>query len=240
MKYVKALLIPFILALTFSSLYASGLAGTCGDGPDASTACNLTTNLSGVFKGALMFMLQVSALVMVLAFVMVGLGYIQASDKAAQLQEAKRRLKNVVLGLLLLTVVASAAFVGVFKYIGVDAKVLDPLRILLQGHALLPSILPFAHAYAADGDPLPNPLGVNNLMAFLVLLLKLVIQWIIFPILVAAWAFTGFKYVGAQGNPQKLADAHKYLWYTFIGTVIIMLAEGLATALSGTITQLFS
>jgi NADH:ubiquinone oxidoreductase subunit 4 (subunit M) len=51
---------------------------------------------------------------------------------------------------------------------------------------------------------------------------------------------TGFKYVSAQGNPEKLTEAHKYLWYTLIGTVIIMLAQGFALALSGTISQIFS
>ena len=92
--------------------------------------------------------------------------------------------------------------------------------------------------YAAD--TIPSPVGTVNLYGFIILVIDLIMNWFIFPVIVFAWFYAGFLFVKAQGNPGELKEARGWLWWTLIGTVIILLAKGFAIALSGTITKIFS
>ena len=231
----KAFLVSLCLTISLGFVYSAGLAGTCGDGD---TACKLT-DLGPVIKGGLQFILMITGLVIILAIVRTGLSFANAGDKAQAWKEAKERLKRVVIGMILITIAVSVTgYITLLKLGGVGGDVINIISKLF-GISMV-DVLPVTHAYAQTGQ-LANPIpGASNLYDFLLLILKLFIRWFVFPALVFSWVFTGFKYVSAQGNPEKLTEAHKYLWYTLIGTVIIMLAEGFATALSGTISQFFS
>ena len=91
--------------------------------------------------------------------------------------------------------------------------------------------------YAAD---LPSPVGGVDLWGFINLIITLILQWFVFPALVFFWFYVGFLFVKAQGNPQELREAKSWLWWTLIGTVIIMLAQGFSMALQGTVAKIFS
>ena len=225
------------ILLSVTAVYGAGLAGTCGD--LGQPACTLD-GLGPVVQKGLQFILLISGLVIILAVVKTGISFAQADDKATALKEAKERLKRVVIGLILITIAASiTGYLALLQLGGVGGNVLDIVSKFFGVKAS--AFLPVTHAYAQEAGKLPNPIpGATNLYDFLALLLKLFIRWFVFPVLIFSWVFTGFKYVSAQGNPEKLTEAHKYLWYTLIGTVIIMLAEGFATAISGTISQFFS
>lgn len=84
-----------------------------------------------------------------------------------------------------------------------------------------------------------NPLGpnVNDLGTFLKLLLNFVTELAI-PIIVLMLIYTGFKFVAAQGNSDKLAEARRILLWTLIGAGIILGANAILLAIQGTVTQI--
>lgn len=84
-----------------------------------------------------------------------------------------------------------------------------------------------------------NPLGpnINDLNSFLKLLLDFVTQLAI-PLIVLALIYTGFLFISAQGNAEKLKDARKIFMWTIIGAAIILGANVLLSAISGTVDQI--
>ncbi len=85
---------------------------------------------------------------------------------------------------------------------------------------------------------LKNPLGstgdlntfLENILHALVLLLT--------PVVVIMLLYSGFLFVSARGNAEKLGEAKKALLYTLIGAAIVLGAQGIATVLSNTVTCL--
>ncbi len=203
----------------------------CGSG---TTPCTFS-DLGHVLKSALAFLLQLAIMFVVVMIVYSGIKLMTAQNKATELAEAKTRLWNVVLGVILLSLIASVStYIVMLKFLGVQDSVLQFLSSLF---AYLPQLLPIEHAYAAD--TLPNPLGVSSLYEFLKTIIVLVIRWFVFPVIIFTWLYTGFLFVAAQGSPEKLKDARGWLWWSVIGTAIIVLAEGFALSLQGTINQIF-
>ena len=64
--------------------------------------------------------------------------------------------------------------------------------------------------------------GVDSLTG----LLKLIIDEIVLPVgaslAVLAFIYAGFKYVTAQGDTTKIKEAHNALWFTAIGTAVLL------------------
>ncbi len=78
---------------------------------------------------------------------------------------------------------------------------------------------------------------MNDLGTFLKLLLNFVTELAI-PIIVLMLIYTGFKFVAAQGNSDKLAEARRILLWTLIGAGIILGANAILLAIQGTVTQI--
>ena len=95
---------------------------------------------------------------------------------------------------------------------------------------LLPPTL-FVHAQFT------NPLGDTTIYELLVDILNAVI-FILFPIIVLMIVYTGFLFVAAQGNEQKLQDARRALMFTVIGALVVLGAQALAFAICGTVQSL--
>lgn len=87
-----------------------------------------------------------------------------------------------------------------------------------------------------DGE-LQNPLSTNSITEFVAQVLD-VVAMIAFPFVVLAIIYTGFLFVKAQGNDDKLKEAKQALFYTLIGALIVLGATTLADAIQGTIDQL--
>lgn len=94
---------------------------------------------------------------------------------------------------------------------------------------------------------IPNPFkcqggsgsgGGCNLVDFI----KALINGILLPIggvvAVVAFIWTGFLFVMAQGDPTKLKTAKTALWYTVIGTAILLGAWAIANVIGNTINGL--
>ena len=91
----------------------------------------------------------------------------------------------------------------------------------------------------AEPIKIPNPFqGGDSLYA----LLKTIIEKILMPIggvlAVLAFIYSGFMYVTAQGNEEKIKKAHSALLTTAIGTAVLLGSWALASVICETIGQL--
>ena len=93
----------------------------------------------------------------------------------------------------------------------------------------------FIHIVNAGG--FPNPLRVDSLEALLTAVLNIII-YMSFPIIVLMIVYTGFLFISAQGNPQKIEAARKALIWTVIGGLIVLGAKALAVGIEATVRAL--
>ena len=110
-------------------------------------------------------------------------------------------------------------------------------RVLLCGACAVVSL---AASFAeAQGTGLNNPLNDNfsSIPAFIAGALK-ALAMIALPIISLFLVISGFLFITAQGNQQKLDTAKKNFFYVIIGALLILGAWILATLIAGTISQL--
>ncbi len=84
---------------------------------------------------------------------------------------------------------------------------------------------------------LENPLQVNSLWDFI----EAVLGWVVKIGAVVVGVFfviSGFKFVAAQGNEEKLSEAKRGFVYTVIGAVLLLGAWTLATIISSTVAEI--
>ncbi len=83
-----------------------------------------------------------------------------------------------------------------------------------------------------------NPLsGVNDIGSFIKKILDIVLT-IGIPIVALFIIYSGFLFVTARGNSEKLSDAKKTLGYTLLGAAILLGSWIIAQALGETVRQL--
>jgi hypothetical protein len=90
-----------------------------------------------------------------------------------------------------------------------------------------------------DVGKLQNPLGgtVDDLPGFIESLINIVLL-VGIPLVALAIIYSGFLFVAAQGNPEKLKDAKKAFLFTLVGAAIVLGAFVIANAIGGTIEEL--
>ena len=91
-------------------------------------------------------------------------------------------------------------------------------------------------ADSAAGPTLKNPISANNFTDLLVALLSIVVQ-VAIPVATVFIIYSGFLFVSAGGEEKKLTAAKDTLFWTVIGTAIILGAKIIVTVVSGTIKQ---
>ena len=82
-----------------------------------------------------------------------------------------------------------------------------------------------------------NPLQVQSISQFISALLKAVIA-IGVPIAILFIVLAGFKFVAAQGSPDKLSEARTNFMYVIIGIAIFIGASALAEIIMATLRQI--
>ncbi len=84
-----------------------------------------------------------------------------------------------------------------------------------------------------------NPLGnnINSIPSFVQTLLEGILQ-IGIPIVALAIIYSGFLFVFARGNSEKLSKAKDALLYTLIGAAILLGSWAIAQMISATVTGL--
>lgn len=86
-----------------------------------------------------------------------------------------------------------------------------------------------------------NPLGdkITDIPSFIEALIQIVLV-VGIPIIALAIIYTGFLFVQAQGNPEKITSAKKSLVYTLIGAVLLLGAFVIANAIGKTVEEIKS
>ncbi|MCA9352707.1 hypothetical protein KC901_00825 [Patescibacteria group bacterium] len=85
-----------------------------------------------------------------------------------------------------------------------------------------------------------NPLakgGVNDIPTLVREILKIIIT-IGVPVIALAIIYAGFKFVAAQGNPEKLKKAKDTFVYVIIGAAILLAAYAIAEAIDATVAAI--
>jgi hypothetical protein len=105
-----------------------------------------------------------------------------------------------------------------------------------------PSAVVFAQGGGVQQEDIPhitNPLGEqrNDLGALIIYIVEQVTK-IGFYVVVFFVIYAGFLYVKAQGNTEKLKEAHRAFLYTVIGAAILLGARLLAEVIDNTVNQL--
>ena len=98
------------------------------------------------------------------------------------------------------------------------------------------------HADIPPGDAsisikFDNPIKANTIGEFVEKILEIVVT-IGVPIVAIFIIYSGFLFVQARGNSEKLKEAKNTFLYTIIGAAILLGAWVLAQAIGGTIEQL--
>ena len=84
---------------------------------------------------------------------------------------------------------------------------------------------------------LKNPIKYSTFSEFAAAVTKTAVQ-VLMPFIVIAFIYSGFLFVSAQGNDTKLTDAKNILWYSIIGTFILLGSWGFAQIIEQTISTL--
>ncbi len=70
-------------------------------------------------------------------------------------------------------------------------------------------------------------------------LVKLITQWLVrlaTPIGVIVIVYAGVKFLMAKGNPEKINEAKKILWFAIIGLAMVFAATGLVSLIQSIIS----
>ncbi len=105
---------------------------------------------------------------------------------------------------------------------------------------LLLPVLSFAQTGGGGCDPgkeVCNPINAKTINEFIKKILEGAIK-IGIPIIALAIIYSGFLFVAARGNSEKLTTAKKALTYTLIGAAILLGSWAIAKLISETILAL--
>lgn len=88
----------------------------------------------------------------------------------------------------------------------------------------------------AQNSTLKNPANVPDFQSFIANFLKAIVE-ISLPILTLFIVYSGFMFVTARGNENKLGKAKENFLYVIIGAILILGAWVLATLIASTANQ---
>lgn len=83
---------------------------------------------------------------------------------------------------------------------------------------------------------LPNPLCVSSVSDLLYLAVDIA-TYIGVVLAVVFLIYAGFKYIAAQGNSEKIKDAHHFLLAVVIGIAILIGASAIVNVIENTLTS---
>lgn len=97
------------------------------------------------------------------------------------------------------------------------------------------TVVSFAPAFVSA--QITNPLAFDTLEDFFVALLDVIII-IATPIVVVMIVYSGFLFVTAAGNVEKLGRAKKTFIYALLGALILLGAQAISLGIEGTVDEL--
>lgn len=203
-----------------------------------STSCGETLNDCttekglGRLKDLFMWVLVFSAITLIVMipgyFVAIAIKRMFIGESSEVLKEYRSKITSAIISFAVL-----AGAVGILYWLmvslGLSPWVRKPFTPILSME-LIP------HAYAQTGEYLSSPIeGTDSLYDFFLLLVRAAVRWFIYPGIIAIWIYTGFSYVAAQGNPEKIIKSHKWLFIAVAATVVTFLSEAFVFAIRDTV-----
>jgi hypothetical protein len=152
------------IVLLFGSAHvvtAQSVAPLSGDSVcGGTTPCNIKGDIGNVIRNALAFFIKLAVLFMIVMFMWTGVMLAISQDKAVALKEAKGKLARVVIGIVLVTVIASVGtYLALLQFAGVNMNILQFIGSLF---AFVPGVFAM-HAYAQESASLlPNAPGSRS------------------------------------------------------------------------------
>lgn len=250
--YKKQYLIPLLLVFVFvmvpvTLLYAQGngtsISGDEICGASSSTKCTLN-HLKTITSKVLTFVigigLPLTIIFITYRFVMAWFALQQGNANAYK--EALAKSRDAAIGFFLIVALAGGLLFALLKFLGVKGSFLESLPFLSD---IINVLVPHAYAQAtstvtvavATCDSAFNLLGVCSLYDFILSILRLVMRFFIYPALIVIWVWTGFAFVTAQGNPEGLNKAKKWLMWAFVTTLVIFMLQAFLVAARGTVQK---
>lgn len=237
----KYFLITFILASVFifspfhnveaqtnqvAETKTTAISGDEVCGSSAKTACTFN-DAKKIINSTVTLIIQLGSAVLVLFIVyrFINAWFALRAGNSDAYKQATKDTGNAVIGFIIIVAVIGGAYVGILSFLGVDTKFFKLFSdVFIQ------------HAYAAEG--LTNPLTkTNSLYDFIILFVKMVMSFFIYPALLVMWVWSGFQYVYSQGNPEGIKKAHQWLMWAVISTLIVFVTQAFLSALQGTLNK---
>ncbi len=113
------------------------------------------------------------------------------------------------------------------------------ISLFIVALLLTPNIIVQADGVTCEGK-ICNPLaskGINDLSGFIKIILEGALKLGI-PVIALAIIYSGFLFVSARGNSEKLGEAKNSLMYTLIGAALLLGAWAIAKIISETVLGL--
>lgn len=182
-------------------------------------------------------------IIMIALFVMLiigGLGYVYYGKSPEYLKKWKRYIQNALVAILIIIGVFGL-MLGILTALGMDEQILGFLKqILAQSDLTF-----FSHAYAQEiPAPAPGPDGEytnffprETIGSLILKIIEVLIKYIVAPALVLATIWSGFLFVKAEGNPQKLTEAKKFATRVVIGILITAAAAFVVTVILNSLNE---
>lgn len=193
--------------------------------------------LKGVLKVIIALGLPLTVVFISYRFVMAWFALQQGNADAYK--EALKKSGNAILGFLFIVALFGGLLTVFLKYFGVKDQPLQLLRILSSGFIEHTFALEHAYAQTARADGLlPNFFGSDDIYDLLLSGFRLIMRFFIYPALIVIWVWTGFSFVMAQGAPDALNKAKKWLLWAFLTTLVIFVLQGFLVAMRGTVERI--
>lgn len=242
----------FLLALLVVTLPVYAQKSISGDdvcGGSSSQSCSISqigTVTKGVFN--ILITLGLPLLVVSLAWRFIKAWFALRAGNAGAYKEALKDTMNAVVGFMIIAALLGGIFFGILKYFGVKDSYIAPWKKMF-------SVTLVEYAYAADGAGSPgqgittasvqatselNPTTITSLYDFILNTLRLIMRFFIYPGLIVMWVWTGFAFVMAQGAPDALTKAKKWLWWAILTTFAIFMLQAFLLAVRGSVTNITS
>ena len=192
-------------------------------------------DLFALFKKIVLILIT---LIVISAFVLViyySILYYNKGDDANFLTEIKAKIKKVFWGLVL--VLGSLAIViGVLQAFGADKSIIMNVKKIFSQTDV--SIFPKAFAAETSTSDTSYPTIVGgSIIKIIITALKVVLNYVVSPILIGYIFMTGILFVKAQGDSKELEEAKKKAKRLSIILLITLIAPVLLNVVLGTLTE---
>jgi len=235
LAYIASLILFFSVAAlpAYAIDWDKPLASNCAaEGPDGCDANDFLEQSKAVFLVLVMVIILWNMFIIIKSGTLRMFSKNQAQALEDLKEQAWKALSNIVLSLIIIGLA-----VAFYETILVD-KFKQPYEVFKTFQSLNEPFV--GHAYAAEGQHLPNALVVETPYDLAILSYQLAMRWIAIPLLIASWVWAGFLFITSQGNPEGLKRARERLVYSVVWTVILMVILGLAFTLRDTANQILS